>query len=47
MNNGRYNLIPKPVLKISSLERVVNAFPNAFELNCRFHLLSNLLSSNP
>ena len=46
MNSGRYNLIPKPVLKINSLEGVVNAFPNAFELNHEFHLLSNFFSRN-
>ena len=39
MNSGHYNLIPKPVLEINSLEGVVNAFPNAFELNSGFHLL--------
>ena len=39
MNSGRYNLIPKPVLEINSLERLVNAFPNAFELDHGFHLL--------
>ena len=47
MNSDRYNLIPKPVLKINSLEGVVNAFPNAFELNRGFHLLSNFLGRNP
>ena len=39
MNRDHYNLIPKPVLEINSLEGVVNAFPNAFELNRWFHLL--------
>ena len=39
MNSGRYNLIPKPVLEINSLEGVVNTFPNVFELNRGFHLL--------
>ena len=39
MNSGCYNLIPKPVLEINSLEEVINAFPNAIELNCGFHLL--------
>ena len=47
MNSGHYNLIPKPVLEINSLKRVVNAFPNAFELNRGFHLLSNFLDRNP
>ena len=47
MNSGRYNLIPKPVLEINNLEGVVNAFPNAFELNREFHLLSNFHSRNP
>ena len=47
MNSGRYNLIPKPILEINSLEGVVNAFPNAFELNCGFHLLSNFLVGIP
>ena len=47
MNSGRYNLILKPDLEINSLERVVNAFPNAFEFNCGFHFLSNFYSRNP
>ena len=47
MNSGRYNLIPKLVLEINSLEGVINAFPNAFELNRGFHLLSKFFSRNP
>ena len=47
MSSGRYNLIPKPVLEINSLEGLVNAFPNAFELNCGFHLLNKFFSRNP
>ena len=39
MNNGHYNLIPKPSLEINSLEGLINAFPNAFELDHGFHLL--------
>ena len=33
MNSGHYNLIPKLVLEINSLEGIVNVFSNAFELN--------------
>ena len=40
-------MIPKPVLEINSLERVVKAFLNVFELNRGFHLLSNFFSRNP
>ena len=47
MNSSHYNLIPKPVLEINSLEGIVNTFSNAFELNCGFHLLSNFFSRNP
>ena len=39
MNSGCYNLIPKLVLEINSLEGLVNAFPNAFEFDHGFHLL--------
>ena len=42
MNSGCYNLIPKLVLEINSLEGVVNAFPNAFELNRGFHLFEEI-----
>ena len=47
MNSDCYNLIPKPVLEINSLEGLVNAFLNVFELDHGFHLLSNFLSKNP
>ena len=47
MNSGRYNLIPKPVLEINNLERIVNSFPNVFELNSGFHLLRKFFSRNP
>ena len=33
------DLIFKPGLEINSLEELVNAFPNAFELDHGFHLL--------
>ena len=39
MNSSHYNLIAKPGLEINSLEGLVNAFPNVFELDHGFHLL--------